>query len=222
MRPVVSYSDLASENSYQNDGTTVNVASVSNLQRVDNSSFTQPALAGSDANGNIQRGQPPPKKRRRGAKGRNTGGGGGHHRTNGNGQGNAGWYAAPTQIKHWDDPDMQGGGLKYEDGEVDSVAADGSFEGGDMYEEEEEEESRELTHGEIWDDSALIAAWDAANEEYEVRGRIHRVNRLLMVLVFLSTHVLQMTMMCRQCMARTNAGSKSVYIRQRCKSIQEI
>jgi hypothetical protein len=28
-------------------------------------------------------------------------------------------------------------------------------------------ESRELTHGEIWDDSALIEAWNAATEEYE-------------------------------------------------------
>ena len=29
------------------------------------------------------------------------------------------------------------------------------------------EKSRELTHGEIWDDSALIEAWNAATEEYE-------------------------------------------------------
>ncbi|TRM57174.1 hypothetical protein BD626DRAFT_223545 [Schizophyllum amplum] len=29
------------------------------------------------------------------------------------------------------------------------------------------EESRELTYEEIWDDSALIDAWDAANQEYE-------------------------------------------------------
>ena len=32
---------------------------------------------------------------------------------------------------------------------------------------EEEEESRELTHEEIWDDSALVDAWEAATEEYE-------------------------------------------------------
>ena len=31
----------------------------------------------------------------------------------------------------------------------------------------EVEESRELTHEEIWDDSALISAWEAATEEYE-------------------------------------------------------
>ena len=32
---------------------------------------------------------------------------------------------------------------------------------------EEEDESRELTHEEIWDDSALVNAWEAATEEYE-------------------------------------------------------
>ena len=32
---------------------------------------------------------------------------------------------------------------------------------------EEVEESRELTHEEIWDDSALVNAWEAATEEYE-------------------------------------------------------
>lgn len=31
----------------------------------------------------------------------------------------------------------------------------------------DETESRELTFGEIWDDSALIDAWNAATEEYE-------------------------------------------------------
>lgn len=31
------------------------------------------------------------------------------------------------------------------------------------------EESRQLTHEDVWDDSALIRAWDAAVEEYEVR-----------------------------------------------------
>jgi hypothetical protein len=34
-------------------------------------------------------------------------------------------------------------------------------------ETEEFEGSRELTHEEIWDDSALINAWNAATEEYE-------------------------------------------------------
>ena len=31
----------------------------------------------------------------------------------------------------------------------------------------EGEESRELTHEEIWDDSTLVNAWEAATEEYE-------------------------------------------------------
>ena len=39
-------------------------------------------------------------------------------------------------------------------------------------EEEEEEESRELTHEEIWDDSALIDAWNSAAAEYEVRANV--------------------------------------------------
>ena len=30
------------------------------------------------------------------------------------------------------------------------------------------EESRELTHEEIWDDSALVEAWEAAQQEYEI------------------------------------------------------
>lgn len=33
--------------------------------------------------------------------------------------------------------------------------------------DEDGEESRELTHEEIWDDSALVNAWEAATEEYE-------------------------------------------------------
>ncbi len=41
----------------------------------------------------------------------------------------------------------------------------------EMEEEEEgefEDESRELNHGEIWDDSSLVEAWEAAQQEYEV------------------------------------------------------
>ncbi|KIM39135.1 hypothetical protein M413DRAFT_236374 [Hebeloma cylindrosporum] len=39
--------------------------------------------------------------------------------------------------------------------------------GYDNEEDGEGEESRELTHEEIWDDSALVNAWEAATEEYE-------------------------------------------------------
>lgn len=48
-------------------------------------------------------------------------------------------------------------------------------------EAEQEEESRELTYEEIWDDSALINAWDAAAEEYEVSfssGMLNRTNSI--------------------------------------------
>ncbi|GJE94252.1 hypothetical protein PsYK624_104210 [Phanerochaete sordida] len=44
--------------------------------------------------------------------------------------------------------------------------AAGAPENGE-YAEEEEEESRDLTHEEIWDDSALIDAWNSATAEYE-------------------------------------------------------
>lgn len=36
-------------------------------------------------------------------------------------------------------------------------------------EDNDEEESRDLTHEEIWDDSALVDAWNSATAEYEVR-----------------------------------------------------
>lgn len=39
---------------------------------------------------------------------------------------------------------------------------------GEAEEGEQDDESRELTYEEIWDDSALINAWNAATEEYEV------------------------------------------------------
>jgi hypothetical protein len=38
-----------------------------------------------------------------------------------------------------------------------------------LTQEDEDADSRYLTQEEIWDDSALINAWDAAMEEYEVR-----------------------------------------------------
>jgi hypothetical protein len=34
--------------------------------------------------------------------------------------------------------------------------------------EDDQEESRELTYEEIWDDSALLDAWEAAQQEYEM------------------------------------------------------
>ncbi|CAA7266309.1 unnamed protein product [Cyclocybe aegerita] len=46
----------------------------------------------------------------------------------------------------------------YEQGEDAYVADEGEYE----------EESRELTHEEIWDDSALVDAWESAMEEYRL------------------------------------------------------
>ena len=43
---------------------------------------------------------------------------------------------------------------------------DDGANGAEEYAEEEEEE--ELTHEDIWDDSALIDAWNSATAEYEV------------------------------------------------------
>ena len=63
----------------------------------------------------------------------------------------------PSQhVQHWDDPGSNAQAISYGD----NLA-------GDM-EDEEEDESRELTHEEIWDDSALIEAWNSATAEYEV------------------------------------------------------
>ncbi|PAV21733.1 hypothetical protein PNOK_0169000 [Pyrrhoderma noxium] len=94
-------------------------------------------------------------------------------------------YTSGTALvdAHWDDPGLQVSGISYDE-DYDAVGAnadynneDGEWEDDEYHgdaaiadenhDEEEEDESRDLTHEEIWDDSALIAAWDAANEEYE-------------------------------------------------------
>jgi hypothetical protein len=65
----------------------------------------------------------------------------------------------PTRyVQHWDDPGMSSQPVSYDEDGNEEYGAD----------EVEEEESRELTHHEIWDDTALIDAWNAASEEYEV------------------------------------------------------
>ncbi|KAF8554559.1 hypothetical protein OG21DRAFT_1508792 [Imleria badia] len=91
-------------------------------------------------------------------------------------------------VQHWDDPGSASVGMIYDDHEesvnsaavpvaaADDVDADqeeygevGDWdEGADAdFEEEEEEESRPLTNEEIWDDAALIDAWNSAEAEYE-------------------------------------------------------
>ena len=67
--------------------------------------------------------------------------------------------------RHWDEPEQQSNTLPYDEDEVDrTIEEDVMVDDA----EEEEEESRELTQDEIWDDSALIAAWESATAEYEV------------------------------------------------------
>ena len=75
----------------------------------------------------------------------------------------------PKLVQHWDDPGNADEAMSYDD--LRTIGADMSSmqDEGEIEEKEEEEESRELTYEEIWDDSALINAWNAATEEYEVR-----------------------------------------------------
>jgi len=67
-------------------------------------------------------------------------------------------------VQHWDDPASPEETMSYGD---DGITGDINTVGVDAIDVEEEEESRELTYEEIWDDSALIDAWNAATEEYE-------------------------------------------------------
>ncbi|KAG2357403.1 hypothetical protein BDR07DRAFT_1248986, partial [Suillus spraguei] len=67
----------------------------------------------------------------------------------------------PIKTAHWDEPgDSQ---MNYDD-----ATAHGEDH------EIEEGEGRELTHEEIWGDSALIDAWNSATGEYEARPGFHR------------------------------------------------
>jgi hypothetical protein len=69
----------------------------------------------------------------------------------------------------WDNPGFANTGMDYGTNDDDAENGEEDAYDDDEEEEEKEEESRFLTHEEIWDDSALIEAWNAANEEYEVR-----------------------------------------------------
>jgi hypothetical protein len=63
----------------------------------------------------------------------------------------------PQKFVHWDEPAEQ-----HEMSFTDHDYV-GSHRG-----QTADVDSRELTHEEIWDDSALIGAWDAAMDEYKV------------------------------------------------------
>ena len=70
----------------------------------------------------------------------------------------------PGLQRHWDDPEQQSSSLPYDEDALEKkIEGDGAVD-----DAEEETESRELTQDEIWDDSALIAAWESATAEYEV------------------------------------------------------
>lgn len=98
-----------------------------------------------------------------------------------------------TPLRHWDDPGSAAVGVVYDEQEgspaaplnlvaesakvsyVDDIEegeeeyGEEVMEEGDVADvEEEEEESRPLTHQEIWDDAALVDAWNSAEAEYEV------------------------------------------------------
>ena len=76
-------------------------------------------------------------------------------------------------VQHWDDPGSAVQPMPYDDESSVSmttqVILEPEEEGQEEVNEGEEgEESRELTHDEIWDDSVLIEAWESAAAEYEV------------------------------------------------------
>lgn len=75
-------------------------------------------------------------------------------------------------VQHWDDPGSAVQPMPYDDESSVSmttqVILEPEEEGQEEVNEGEEgEESRELTHDEIWDDSVLIEAWESAAAEYE-------------------------------------------------------
>lgn len=73
----------------------------------------------------------------------------------------------PQKFAHWDEP--------VEDHDA-SFAGHGYTDG--LRDQTPDADSRELTHEEIWDDSALIEAWDAAMDEYKVCHILMRVQSL--------------------------------------------
>ncbi|KAA1475434.1 hypothetical protein DENSPDRAFT_842206 [Dentipellis sp. KUC8613] len=103
---------------------------------------------------------------------------GNYHNYRGRG-GGPGANAGRKYVQHWDDPGSAAPAMSYGGDEEEGVTTtillqdDESYdnEDGELGDEgaaaEEGEESRELTHEDIWDDSALIDAWESATAEYE-------------------------------------------------------
>jgi hypothetical protein len=68
-----------------------------------------------------------------------------------------------SQPRHWDEPALEDTSMNY-DTSAGTNIADPSVDVG----VKDEEMSRVLTSAEVWDDSALIEAWESATAEYEV------------------------------------------------------
>jgi hypothetical protein len=71
--------------------------------------------------------------------------------------------------QHWDEPSAEET-LDHDEENIDVFPGESEVVGTGPSEQQEEvgECERELTYEDVWDDSALIVAWDAATEEYEV------------------------------------------------------
>lgn len=132
-------------------------------------------------------------------------------------------YPQKTPLQHWDDPGSTAIGVVYDEQEGSAVPSLSESVQGSAYvddveeekedygeewgfEEEEGEESRPLTREEIWDDAALIDAWNSAEAEYEVLFPHHP-------LVYSYSHPLQ-----RPTTARPKPGRQNPSNGHRCMS----
>ena len=75
----------------------------------------------------------------------------------------------PTKKRKWNKPKTRGGNTSHSTNGFTTTSENTSSQSQAETQEGAHgmEESRELTYDEIWDDSALIDAWNAATEEYE-------------------------------------------------------
>ena len=69
--------------------------------------------------------------------------------------------SGPQKFAHWDEP-VENHDVSFADHDYAS----------DLGGETTDVEGRRLTHEEIWDDSALIEAWDTAMDEYKARRNL--------------------------------------------------
>jgi hypothetical protein len=72
--------------------------------------------------------------------------------------------------QHWDDPSASMHSESFSPASTSAPMSAPVIKAQDLQEGAEVE----LSHDEIWDDSALVDAWDAAQEEYRVRASVFR------------------------------------------------